>query len=146
MRKQAWGKFGAELDILEEEHSHIHCGLAELDDVILRAQGSTRMIEAARELARLLLLHFTHEAQFLEKIPLPALEEQRRAGEKMIDEVLRIEAGLRLEEAYAALRLRGLCKGWMNEHMYMESLEFEIAAARVVGNETGGMQVARPAL
>lgn len=149
MSKQTWGKSGVELDILEEEHSHIHCRLAELDDVILQAQGSPRIIEAARELVWLLMLHFTHEAEFLEEIPLPALEEQRRAGKKMMDEVLRIEAELRVEEAHAALRLRGLCKGWMNEHMYMESLEFEIAAAaRVGGNETGGMQaqVARPAL
>jgi hemerythrin len=147
MSKQARGKFGVELDILAEEHSHIRCRLAELDEVILQAQGSPRILEAARELVWLLLLHFTHEAELLEKISLPALAEQPRAVKKMMDEVVRIEAGLRVGEAHAALRLRGLCKGWIQEHMHMESLEFEIAAAPVAGN-AGGMpaQVARPAL
>ncbi len=148
MSKQARGKFGVELEILAEEHSHIHCRLAELDEVILQAQGSPRILEAARELVWLLLLHFTHEAELLEKISLPALAEQRRAVKKMMDEVVRIEAGLRMDEAHAALQLRGLCKGWIEEHMHMESFEFEIAAARMGGNEIGGMQaqVARPAL
>jgi hemerythrin len=129
-----------ELNILKEEHSRIHCRYAELDDVILQAQGSPRIIEAARELVGMLLLHFSHEEEFLEKIPVSGLEEQRRAGKKMTDEILRIEAGLRMQEADAALRLRGLCKGWMYKHMSMDGLEFEITAARMGGYEPRGVR------
>lgn len=147
MSKQWTGRLGinarVELEMLEKEHAHIHCRLAELDEVILQAPGSPRIIEAARELAGLLLLHIAHETELLNTVPLAALGEQRRAGKKLMDEVLSIEAALSVEGAYAALRLRALCKRWISDHMYMERVEFEIAAA--LGNEMQA-QVARPAL
>ena len=47
-------------------------------------------------------------------------------------EIMMIAQGLRQGEVYAALRLRGLCKVWMHEHMYVENVEFGIAARRFV--------------
>jgi len=117
----------AELEILAGEHSQIHRRYADLDDAILQGLGSKQIIETARELVRTMLLHFIHEEQFLQKITLSPPEEQRNARNRIMAELLKIETGLMKEQVYAALRLRGLCRRWMREHMYVEGVEFEIA-------------------
>jgi len=119
---------GAELEILDKEHSEIHRRYFELDNVILHGQGSARILEAARELVQSMGQHFTHEEQFQEVNSIPILEMQHNAEKKIMAEIMTIAAGLRQKEVYAALRLRALCKGWLHEHMYVESVEFGIAA------------------
>jgi len=54
-------------------------------------------------------------------------------------EIMMIAQGLKQGEVYAALRLRGLCKRWMHEHMYVENVEFGFAALAFV-NESDRMQ------
>ena len=123
---------GGELEILDKEHSNIHRQYIELDDAILHGQGSPRILEAARTLVQFMLSHFTHEEQFQKKIAFPVREDQRNAWKKSMADLLQIDAGLKQEEVYAALRLRGFCKIWMHEHMHMEQLEFEFAALAAV--------------
>jgi hemerythrin len=135
-RTQSFEKPAAELEILAGEHSRIHRRYADLDDAILQGLGSKQIIETARELVREMLLHFIHEKQFLEKITLSSPEEQHNARKKVLAELLKIEAGLMKEEIYAALRLRGLCRRWMREHLYVEGVEFEIAVLGA-NNEAG---------
>jgi hemerythrin len=117
----------SELEILDKEHSNIHRQYIELDDAILHGQGSPRILEAARALVQFMLSHFTHEEQFHKKIAFPVREDQRNAWKKNMADLLQIDAGLKQEEVYAALRLRGFCKVWMHEHMQMEQLDFEFA-------------------
>jgi hemerythrin len=109
-----------------------------LDDAILQGLGSKQIIESAGELVRAMILHFIHEEQFLEKITLSSLDEQRTAGKRVRAELLMIEALLRKDEVYAALRLRGLCKRWLREHLYVEGLESDIALL-AANNEAGRM-------
>jgi hemerythrin len=119
---------GVDLEILDKEHAKIHRQYIELDDAILYGQGSPRILEAARMLVQSMQLHFAHEAQFQKNIAFPVREDQRNAWKKHIAELLQIDAGLRQEEVYAALRVRGFCKAWMHEHMYVEGVEFDLAA------------------
>jgi hemerythrin len=140
--RQALEKPAAELETLAGEHSQIHRRYADLDDAILQGLGSKQIIESARELVRAMLLHFIHEEQFLEKITLSPPEEQRNAGKKVMAELLKIETGLMQEEVYAALRLRGLCRRWMREHLYVEGVEFEIAV--LAANNEAAMIPAMP--
>jgi hemerythrin-like metal-binding protein len=119
---------GVDLEFLDKEHSNIHRQYIELDDAILHGQGSPRILETARTLAQYMKSHLAHEEQFQEKIAFPAHEYQRNGWTKNMVELLQIEAGLKQEEVYSALRLRGFCKGWMLAHMYVEKVEFEIAA------------------
>jgi hemerythrin len=114
-----------ELDILIGEHSQIHRRYADLDDAILQGFGSPRIIESARELVRAMLLHFIHEEQFLGALAFSSQEAQRDAGKKTMAEVLRIERGLIKDDVHSALRMRGLCKRWMYEHMNAEGEESE---------------------
>jgi hemerythrin len=123
---------GGDLEILDKEHSNIHRQYIELDDAILYGQGSPRILEAARTLVQFMLSHFTHEEQFQKKIALPVREDQLNAWKKNVADLLLIDAGLKQEEVYAALRLRGFCKTWMQEHMHVEQLEFEFAALAAV--------------
>jgi hemerythrin len=109
-----------------------------LDDAILDGVGSKQILETAGELVRAMILHFIHEEQFLEKIPLSSLEEQRNAGKTVRAELLKIEAQLMKDEVYAALRLRGVCKRWIREHLYVGGLEFDIAVL-APNNEAGRM-------
>jgi hemerythrin len=125
---------GGDLEILDNEHSNIHRQYIELDDAILHGQGSPRILEAARTLVQFMLSHFTHEEQFQKKIAFPVREDQRNAWKKNIADLLRIDAGLKQEEVYAALRLRGFCKMWMQEHMHVEQLEFEFSALAAVSS------------
>jgi hemerythrin len=119
---------GVDLELLDREHSTIHRQYIELDDAILHGHGSPRIVEAARTLAQYMLLHFVHEDRFQKKISLPVREDQRNAWKKNMTELLQIEAGLEQREVYAALRLRAFCKGWEFDHMYMECVEFDVAA------------------
>ena len=117
-----------ELEILANEHSEIRCRHFELDEAILRGEGSPRILEAAGVLVRSMLQHFTHEEELRKKIPFPIGAAQNRAGIDLMAELLRIEVGLQQGEVYAALRLRGLCKRWMRGHIDLEKTEFEIGA------------------
>jgi len=69
----------------------------------------------------------------------PVLEKQRTAGSRLMAEIVAIEEGLKQGEVYAALRLRGLCKGWMQEHMYVEMVELGFAAL-IYGSEPDRIQ------
>ena len=125
---------GATWRALIKEHSNIHRQYIELDDAILHGQGSPRILEAARMLVQFMLSHFTHEEQFQKKIAFPVREDQRNAWKKNMADLLQIDAGLKQQEVYAALRLRGFCKMWMHEHLHVEPLEFEFAALAAVPN------------
>ena len=128
-RKNKFHAPGVDLEILDEEHSNIQRQYIELDDAILHGQGSPRILEAARTLVQSMLLHLTHEEQFQKNIAFPVREDRRNAWEKEnMAELLQIEAALKQEEVYAALRLRGFCKGWMRQHRDVERVEFKIAA------------------
>lgn len=133
-RKNKIVTLGGDLESLDQEHSNIHRQYIELDDAILHGQGSPRILEAARMLVQFMLSHFTHEEQFQKKIAFPVRDDQRNAWKKNIADLLQIDAGLKQQEVYAALRLRGFCKMWMQEHMHVEQLEFEFAALAVVPN------------
>jgi hemerythrin len=119
--------YGVGLNTLDEEHAEIHLRFVALEDAIFQAEGSPRILETAKNLAQSMLLHFCHEAQFLERIAFPVPAGQRGAGTKMRGEILRIEEELGRDEIYASLHLRSLCKEWMSKHLYMEHIEFEIA-------------------
>jgi hemerythrin-like metal-binding protein len=123
---------GVDLETLDREHSTIHRQYIELDDAILHGHGSPRIVEAARTLAQYMLLHFVHEDQFQKKISFPVLEDQRNAWKKNLTELLQIDAGLKRDEVYSALRLRAFCKNWIYEHLYVETVEFEMAALALV--------------
>jgi hypothetical protein len=123
-----------ELEILADEHTAIRNHHQELDETILHAEGSPRILKAAGVLVQSMLQHFTHEEEFHKKIALRADTVQRTAGIDLTAELLRIEAGLQEGEVYAALRLRGLCKRWMRGHLEMENAEFEISPL-VVAND-----------
>jgi len=127
-RRQKLRTPGGDLENLEKEHANIHRQYIELDDAILHGQGSPRILEAARTLVQFMLSHFAHEEQFQQKIAFPVREDQLNAWKRNMAELLQIDAGLKQEEVYGALRLRGFCKGWMQEHMHIEQLEFEFAA------------------
>jgi hemerythrin len=106
----------AEREILDREHADIRRQYIELDDAILHGQGSTRILEAARTLVQYMLLYFSHEERFRKKFSLPAPEEERQAWKNSVAELLKIESGLRQLEVYAALRMRGFCRGWMQQN------------------------------
>jgi hemerythrin len=128
-RKNKFHAPGVNLEILDEEHSNIQRQYIELDDAILHGQGSPRILEAARTLVQSMLLHLTHEEQFQKNIAFPVREDRRNTwGKENMAALLQIEAGLKQEEVYAALRLRGFCKGWMRQHRDVERVEFKIAA------------------
>jgi len=116
-----------ELDSLSEEHVEIRRRHHELDEAILHGHGSPRIVDAAGSLVKAMLQHFTHEEQFQKNFPLRLGEAQRHAGINLMAELLRIEAGLKQAEVYAALRLRGICSRWMRGHLDMEGREFELA-------------------
>lgn len=117
----------AEREILEREHADIHRQYIELDDAILHGQGSDRILEAARTLVQYMLLYFAHEERFRKRFSLFDHADQRQAWKGDVAELLRIEAGLRQQEVYSALRMRGFCRGWMQEHPLPESTALEVA-------------------
>jgi hypothetical protein len=114
-----------ELNSLIEEHVAIRRRHHDLDEAILHGKGSPRILDAAGLLVQAMLHHFTHEEQLQKNFPQRLAEAQRLAGMNLMAELLRIEAGLKLAEVYAALRLRGICSRWMRGHLDMEGREFE---------------------
>ena len=51
-------------------------------------QGMAGIVEAADRLVQMILLHFTHEERFLEKLSLPILQRQRDANAEVIGPTL----------------------------------------------------------
>jgi len=60
-RENRFQKCEDQLEILDKEHAEIHRQYIELDDAILQGEGSARILEAAKELAQAMGMHFTHE-------------------------------------------------------------------------------------
>jgi hemerythrin-like metal-binding protein len=127
-RENRFQTCGDQLEILDNEHTEIRRQYIELDDAILQGEGSARILEAAAELAQTMGTHFTHEEEFQETNLIPVFEKQSSTGRATMAEIMMIAQRLQQGEVYAALRLRGLCKGWMHEHMYVENVEFGIAS------------------
>lgn len=100
--------------MLERERFAIEREYIELDDTILHGQGSARIVNAARRLVESLLVHITHEEQLRRQISFPVLDDPHAVWKHNMAELMQIEAGLRQEEVYAALRLRSFCKGWIH--------------------------------
>jgi hemerythrin len=115
-RKQLHQGPSAGQEILQRERGDILRQYIELDDAILHGQGSPRILETARTLLQYMLLYFAHEEQFRSDSSFPLGEDQRRIWKQNLAELLRIEAGLKQEEIYAALRMRSLCRSWMQSH------------------------------
>ena len=113
-RKRKFGGGSDEAEMLDKERFGIERQYIELDDAILHGQGSVRILVAAQRLVQSLLLYFTHEEQFRRQISFPVLDDPHAAWKKNMAELLQIEAGLKQEEVYAALRLRSFCKGWIH--------------------------------
>jgi hypothetical protein len=90
--------------MIDQEHSEILRRYIELDDAILHAHGSPQIIDAARRLVKMLLLHLSAQERSLEQ----------SSKKNLIPELQTLEAGLMHEEVYAALRVRGLCRRWMS--------------------------------
>jgi hemerythrin len=108
------------LGLLSDEHSEIYRSFAELDEAIARGRAFPSIMVAAEDLTQLMLLHFIHEVQFLEKISSAVLKEHRKAEMQVLTGIGRLDSGLRRSELSAALRLRSLCKEWIHGHMYIE--------------------------
>jgi hemerythrin len=109
------------LGLLNDEHSEIYRSFAALDEAIARGRGFSSIMVAAEDLTQIMLLHFIHEVQFLEKISAAVLKEHRKAEMQVLNGIGRLDSGLRRCELSAALRLRSLCKEWIQGHMYSES-------------------------
>lgn len=127
-------RFEIGLKALEQEHTAIRRLYLVLDDAILHGDGSPKILEAAGSLMESMRQHLEHEELFQREVSFPMHDDQRRNATRTATELLYIEQGLRDSEVYAALRLRGLCKGWMHEHMYVENVEFDIGSNANRGN------------
>ena len=125
-RRRMPSRSAVDAELLDTERTSIERRYIEMDDAILHGQGSPRILEAARTLVPCLLLHFTHEEQFRKQIAFPFVDDQGAVWRKNIAELLQIEAGLKQGEVYAALRLRGFCKGWIHEHIYAKGRKLEL--------------------
>ena len=108
-----------------------------LDEAIVRGRGLPQILAAAEDLTQLLLLHFIHEVQFLEKVSFSVLKDHRRVEMEIMAGIGEIDTGLRRRELSAALRLRTLCKEWIHGHMYMESESSGMASRE--SSEAAGM-------
>ena len=126
-RKQKFEASTAQLRTLEQEHASIHRRFLELDNAILHGHGSPRILETARELAIAMKLHMQHEDLFQQTLSYVRRDEQKLREFEVRNELSRLEEGLKLDEVYSALRLRALCKSWMQEHMYLEKLDIDLA-------------------
>jgi len=112
---------------LDEEHAEIRRRYSDLEKAILRGRALPGILEAADSLVQMMLLHFTHEEQFLLKLSLSTRRQQehRDANIKVTVQLFDIEAGLEQGEIATVLRLLLLARDWMKEHMQLESAEFE---------------------
>jgi hemerythrin len=115
--------------MLDRERFGIERQYMELDDAILHGQGSARILQAAQLLVQAMVQHFTHEEQFRRQISFPVFDDPRVVWKNNMSELLQIEAGLRQEEVYAALRLRSFCKGWIHlQKMWTSIFQPSVAA------------------
>jgi hemerythrin len=114
-----------DLRILDEEHAEIRRRYTELEEAILRGRGLPRILEAADSLVQVMLLHFTHEEQFLVKLSLSSGLLHRDANIEVTAQLFGIEAGLEQGKAAAVFLLLRLGRFWMKEHMHREPVEFE---------------------
>jgi hemerythrin len=111
---------------LDREHIEIRQRYMEIEKAIVCGRGLPHIMEAADSLARMMLLHFTHEAQFLAKLSLSGIQKRHRdANIKVIAELIEIESGLEQENVAAVFQLLLLCKVWTREHLNLENQEFE---------------------
>ena len=127
-RKTKFQTPGAKPEILDKELSTIHRMYIELDDAILHGQGSPRILEAACALVEFMLWHFKREEQLQKKLSFSVRGEQRKAWRTCMAELVEIEAGLKQDEVYAALRSRAFCKAWIHGQIPADRAEFEIAS------------------
>jgi hemerythrin len=115
-----------QLGNLDEEHAEIRGRYAELEKAILGRLGVPRMLEASNGLVQMILLHLTHEEEFIAKLPHFRLHQRHRdANVDVTVQLFAIEAGLQEGKTASVLQLLLLCRVWMKEHMHMESGEFE---------------------
>jgi hemerythrin len=111
---------------LDEEHAEICRRYEGLEEVILR-QGSMhsihRILAAADSLAQMMLLHFTHEEQFLLKLPLSSHLRKKLSDANMevTDQLSGIKAELEQGKIAPVFQLLRLSKVWIKEHVHLES-------------------------
>jgi hemerythrin len=112
---------------LEDEHAEIRRRYSGLEKAILCGRGLPRILDAADSLVQMMLLHFTHEEQFLVKLPLSSNlpERHRNANIEVTAKLFSIEAGLKQGSAASVFHLLRLGRFWMNEHLHLENEEFE---------------------
>jgi len=106
------------LNRLTNEHAEIQRGFALLDESITRGRGLEQILAAAESLTHLIMLHFVHETQFLEKVSPAMLGLHRRAKEELMTEIADVDLGLLRREQAAAMQLRNLWKIWRRDHIY----------------------------
>ncbi|SRR6266567_1286837 len=126
----------AGLGVLDEEHSEINRKYLELDRMIVEANSLTRIRATSEILAELILLHLVHEEEFLRKMSFPFIDEHRAAEMEMMAEIFKIELDLSRDDVSAPLRLRGLCREWLHEHIHIERQELQIAVM-AAGDQSG---------
>jgi len=112
---------------LDREHAEIGRRYVGLEKVILRGGGMLRILAAADSLVQMMLLHFTHEEQFLLKLAVSRRiqEIQHDANVAVTAKLMSIEAELELGSTDGVLHLLRLGKDWMREHMNLEDEEFK---------------------
>ena len=110
---------------LDQQHAEIRATYQSLEEAILAGQGMAGIVEAADSLVQMILLHFSHEELFLEKLSLPILQRQRGANAEIIAQLFEIEDGLRQEKTAAVFQLLILVHDWIKEHMQRECEEFD---------------------
>jgi hemerythrin len=116
-----------DLRLLDKEHAEICRHYEGLDEVVLR-QGSmhsiSRILASAHSLVYLMLLHFTHEEQLLEKVSrYSLLQRHRKTSMEIATQLFGIRAELDRGKVAPVFQLLRLTKGWMEEHLYLETVE-----------------------
>ncbi len=119
--------------LLKREHLEIQRSFVELDEALVWGHGPTILL-AAENLIQLMLLHFIHKAQLLEKCASDTLPERYKAEVKFLSGINEIDSGLKRQELSSALYLRSLCKEWIRDHMYDEGKSPGIAKREGAGN------------
>jgi hemerythrin len=136
---------------LDEEHAEICRRYTGLEETILRGRGLPRILEAANSLVQMMLLHFTHEEQFLERLSLSSFQRQRDANIEITAQLFDIEVGLEHSRVASVFQSLLLGRVWIKEHMRLESEEFKcedlIEAGRpfLVSPQHSGNHPLRPA-
>jgi hypothetical protein len=110
------GEIADRLSRLIEEHSEIYRSFLALDEATVWGLGR-QVLAAAEKLTQLMLQHLVHEAQLLEKISPAVLKDQRTTMVALMADLNEVASGLGRKELPAALRLRGLCRKWLREHL-----------------------------